>query len=111
MKTEHEEKRELSESLYMCGHGLDWEDSDDISEQLYAEGYRKVNDNVVRLPCNVGDLVHFKGLDTPWKVSAIHFYAEGSPQISLTSESGKVTTTMTFDEFGEYAIILKDREV
>lgn len=36
-----EEKHELSESIYMSGHGLDWKDSDDIAEQLYQEGYRK----------------------------------------------------------------------
>lgn len=35
------EKHELSESIYMSGHGLDWQDSDDIAEQLYHEGYRK----------------------------------------------------------------------
>jgi hypothetical protein len=36
-----EEKHNLSESIYMSGHGLDWKDSDDIAEQLYTEGYRK----------------------------------------------------------------------
>lgn len=36
-----EENHELSESIYMSGHGLDWKDSDDIAEQLYHEGYRK----------------------------------------------------------------------
>ena len=36
-----EEKHELSESIYMSGHGLDWKDSDDIAEQLYNAGYRK----------------------------------------------------------------------
>jgi DNA-directed RNA polymerase subunit RPC12/RpoP len=42
MSKEHiEEKHELSESIYMSGHGLDWKDSDDIAEQLYHEGYRK----------------------------------------------------------------------
>lgn len=35
------EKHELSESIYMSGHGLDHKDSDDIAEQLYTEGYRK----------------------------------------------------------------------
>ncbi len=42
MSKEHiEEKHELSESIYMSGHGLDWQDSDNIAEQLYHEGYRK----------------------------------------------------------------------
>lgn len=36
-----EERHELSESIYMSGHGLDWQESDDIADQLYAEGYRK----------------------------------------------------------------------
>ncbi len=35
------EKHELSDSIYMSGHGLDHKDSDDIAEQLYTEGYRK----------------------------------------------------------------------
>lgn len=35
------EKRELSESIYMSGYGLDRKDCDDIAEQLYHEGYRK----------------------------------------------------------------------
>ena len=38
---EHIEKHELSDSIYMSGHGLDRKDSDDIAEQLYTEGYRK----------------------------------------------------------------------
>ena len=36
-----EEKHELSESIYMSGHGLDWKDSEDIAEQLYTADYRK----------------------------------------------------------------------
>ena len=36
-----DEKHELSESIYMSGHGLDRKDGDDIAEQLYHEGYRK----------------------------------------------------------------------
>ena len=36
-----EEKHNLSESIYMSGHGLDWNDSNDIAEQLHNEGYRK----------------------------------------------------------------------
>ena len=36
-----EEKHELSESIYMSGHGLDWKDSEDIAEQLYHANYRK----------------------------------------------------------------------
>lgn len=41
MKKQIEELHELSESIYMSGYALDWEDSDDIAEQLYNEGYRK----------------------------------------------------------------------
>ena len=37
-----EEKHELSESIYMSGYGLDWKDSNDIAEQLYNAGYRKI---------------------------------------------------------------------
>lgn len=63
--------------------------------------------NVV-LPCNAGDLVHFKGVDTPCKVSAIHLYAEGEGQISLTC--GKATSTITFAEFYECCTVLTDTE-
>lgn len=41
MEKQIEEKHNLSESIYMSGHGLDWKDSNDIAEQLYNEGYRK----------------------------------------------------------------------
>ena len=41
-----DEKHELSESIYMSGHGLDRKDSDDIAEQLYHEGYRKQSNDV-----------------------------------------------------------------
>lgn len=41
MKNKVDELHELSVSIYMSGHGLDREDSDDIAEQLYNEGYRK----------------------------------------------------------------------
>lgn len=38
----------LTEDIYMSGHGLDWEDSEDIAEQLYFLGYRKIpKDSVV----------------------------------------------------------------
>lgn len=40
-KKQIDEKHELSESIYMSGHGLDRKDSYDIAEQLYHEGYRK----------------------------------------------------------------------
>jgi hypothetical protein len=58
----------------------------------------------------VGDYVHFKGLEEPWRVSTINFYAEGKPQISITSKTGKITTTMTFDEFSEFAVVLTREE-
>lgn len=41
MEKQIDEMHELSESIYMSGYALDWEDSDDIAEQLYNEGYRK----------------------------------------------------------------------
>lgn len=53
----------------------------------------------IKLPCKVGDLVkyNYKGAERLWKVSAIHFYAEGQPQITITS--GIVTSTMVLSEF------------
>lgn len=64
--------------------------------------------NVIVLPCKVGDYVHFKGVDTPCKVSAIHLYAEGDCQVSLTC--GKATSTITFAEFSDCCTVLTDKE-
>lgn len=52
MKEQIEEKHALSESIYMSGHGLDWKDSDDIAEQLYAEGYRKQKEGEWLMPAS-----------------------------------------------------------
>ena len=65
----------------------------------YNAGYRKQSEDAIVLPCKAGDLVRFKGLETPLKVTAVHFYAEGQPQISISSETGKITSTMTENEF------------
>ena len=54
-----EERHELSESIYMSGHGLDWQESDDIADQLYAEGYRKQSENTIELPCKAGDEIWY----------------------------------------------------
>lgn len=90
----------------------------DLCEAMEMNGLSKVHpkqcgfytdkSRYVELPCKVGDLVRFKGLENPWKVSAIHLCAEGQPQISLTS--GKITTTMTFSEFSEDAFVLSQEE-
>lgn len=69
----------------------------------------KEKSRYIEVPCKAGDYIHFKGLETPWKVSAIHFYAEGAPQISMTSESGKITTTMTFSEFVYNACVITEK--
>ena len=81
-----------------------------VAEHLYNAGYRKQNENVIELPCKAGDLVHFKGLETPWKVSAIHIYEEGQLQISITSETGKITSTMTANEFYMFCSVLTEEE-
>lgn len=80
------------------------------AECIYNAGYRKQSENTVELPCKAGDLVHFKGLETPWKVSAIHFYAEGLPQISITSETGKITSTMNINEFYMFCSVIAKEE-
>ena len=41
MEKQIEELHELSESIYMSGCALDWEERNDIAEQLYNAGYRK----------------------------------------------------------------------
>lgn len=41
MEKKIEELHELSESIYMSGCALDWEDRNDIAEHLYNAGYRK----------------------------------------------------------------------
>jgi hypothetical protein len=51
-------RQDLADSIYISGHGLDWEDSNDIAQQLYFYGYRLMTANYVTLPCNVGDIVY-----------------------------------------------------
>ena len=84
------------------------EDWQSLAEAIYTAGYRKQSENVIELPCKVGDLVHFKGLETPWKVSAIHIYKEGQPQIAITSETGKITSTMTANEFYMFCSVITE---
>ena len=55
-----EEKHELSESIYMSGHGLDWKDSDDIAEQLYSAGYRKQSEVAMEI---IGEILSSHTLD------------------------------------------------
>lgn len=68
-----EKKHELSTSIYMSGYGLLRKDCDDIAEQLYEEGYRKQSENVIELPCRVGDTMYvkYKGIAYPVCVNAI----------------------------------------
>lgn len=80
----------------------------EYAKRAYEKGYRKQSENIIELPCKVGDLVHFKGLETPWKVLAI--YEEGQPQISITSETGKITSTMTANEFYMFCAVLTEAE-
>jgi hypothetical protein len=84
------------DNLDMCMIGC-------IADNLLANG-------VIVPPCKVGDYVHFKGLEDPWKVSTINFYAEGAPKISITSKTGKITTTMTLAEFSEFAVVITDEK-
>ena len=53
-----DEKHELSESIYMSGHGLDRKDSDDIAEQLYHEGYRKQSEGQHQIPRKIGSKIY-----------------------------------------------------
>ena len=82
-----------------------------IARSLTDKGYRKQSENAVELPCKVGDFVRFKGLETPWKVSAIHIYEEGQPQITITSETEKITCTMTVDEFHMFRCVIADTKM
>ena len=75
------------------------------------EDYFKQTENAVELPCKVGDFVRFKGFETPWKVSAIHIYEEGQPQITITSETEKITCTMTVDEFHMFRCVIADTKM
>lgn len=81
-----------------------------VAEDLYKMGYYRLRRCTFELPCLVGDYVCFKGLEEPWKVSAIHLYSNGAPQISITSPSGKITSTMTFLEFEEFATIINPKK-
>lgn len=82
---------------------------DYIMDKVLEAGYYKLRRCTFELPCLAGDLVFFKGLEEPWKVSAIHLYSNGAPQISITSPSGKITSTMTFLEFEEFAAIINPK--
>jgi len=107
-----ETKNEIFGILCNTINGADF---DDLNEAVYkivdVAGYRKQTENAVELPCKVGDFVRFKGLETPWKVSAIHIYEEGQPQISITSETGKITSTMTADEFHMFCFVIADTKM
>ena len=72
-----------------------------MADHLLANG-------VLVLPCKVGDWVHFKGLEHPLRVVAVHFYAEGDGQISIAC--GKTTNTMTFRSFAEWGCVLTKEE-
>ena len=97
-------KERLEELLNEAARIYDAPDMAQVAEHL-------IKNNVVVLPCVVGDLVHFKGLETPWKVAAIHFYAEGLPQISIASGTGKITSTMNAAEFNMYCSVLAEAKM
>lgn len=103
---------EMAEAIFQnCNCGLFFSEAEKIARFVVEEqGYRKQSENTVELPCTAGDLVHFKGLETPWKVSAIHFYAEGLPQISITSETGKITSTMNINAFYMFCSVIAKEE-
>lgn len=60
MEKQIDELNELSVSIYMSGHGLDREDSDDIAEQLYNEGYRRQSDTAKEIFAEVGKILTAK---------------------------------------------------
>lgn len=60
MKKQIEELNELSESIYMSGCALDWEDRNDIAEHLYNAGYRKQIDTAKEIFAEVGKILTAK---------------------------------------------------
>lgn len=70
----------------------------------------KDKERFLELPCKVGDSVQLSGLPTPWKVSAIHFYAEGEPQISVTSKTNRITSTLTLSAFETVACVIPNEK-
>lgn len=65
-----------------------------------------IEHGVIVTPCKVGDIVQYKGCCGVCRVSAIHFYAEGEGQISITT--GKMTVTETFSQFAERCRVLTE---
>ena len=55
------------------------------------------------VPCYPGAMVRFKGLQSPWKVVCINFYAEGFPTASVTN--GKITSTMPLTDLTEAEVL------
>ena len=60
----------------MSGHGLDWKDSDDIAEQLYAEGYRKQKEGEWIVSGMFDDFLKCSscGYQQPWQTAIEYKY-------------------------------------
>lgn len=58
---------------------------------------------VLAVPCLPGTKVRFKGLQSPWKVVCINFYAEGIPTASVTN--GKITSMMPLTDLTEAEVL------
>lgn len=76
------------------------------TDDYFANGF--LENGVIAPPCKIGDFVRFKGLRNLWKITSMHFYSDGKPQVSVTCE--KVTNTMTIESLIEQAEIITKEE-
>lgn len=60
MGKQNDEKQNLTEEIYMSGHGLDWEDSMDLAEQIFNAGYRKQSDTAQEIFAEIGKILTAK---------------------------------------------------
>lgn len=68
-----------------------------IAQTLYKAGYRKQSDNVIELPCKVGDTMYVKydGVVFPVVVNAI--------RLDTKKNSNRICVTGTIHLYGDYS--------
>ena len=71
--SELEQIEELQHRIFTCFGNISYKDSAVVAEALYKEGWRKQSENVIDLPCKVGDTMYviYEGVVRPVKVNAI----------------------------------------
>jgi hypothetical protein len=72
------------------------EDWQSLAEAIYTAGYRKQSENVIELPCKVGDTMYvdYKGIAYPVKVNAI--------RIDTKKNNHRICVSGTFHLYEHY---------